>query len=142
MSEFKCISYLKNANLFVDSDAYALDARNYEVTHQPGQRIQLKLGLHVMQVMNLTDFFSKLFAIRIFLDRIMDSNKSLEGTDWISNILQTKFWETKVATLHLKSNEKALPLFVYFDDFEPLNALGAHSSAYKLSGSYCSYFSC
>lgn len=36
----------------------------------------------------------------------------------------------------MNEDEIALPLFIYSDDFEPLNALGSHRGAYKLSGVY------
>ena len=63
--------------------------------------------------------------------------ESLNGCDEpIYNTVRTSFWKKKVAACNLNDDEFAIPLFVYYDDFEPLNALGSHSSAYKLGGVY------
>ena len=56
-------------------------------------------------------------------------------SEWFSNIVQSSYWK-KMVSLNLKDDEVALPLFIYNDDFEPLNALGSHRGAYKLPGVY------
>lgn len=94
--------------------------------------IQLKLGFHLMNLMDLTKLFTRLLALPNFFDEINQYVESLND----SNIVQTSFWKNKVAACNLKEDEIALPLFIYYDDFEPLNALGSHSSAYKLGGVY------
>lgn len=127
------MKYLKENNLYVPDIAYNLD--NFNVpTHQYGENILSKLGMHITEILDLNDFFTKLFDLPNFLNEIIEYNNSLDEPDWISNILQTDFWKDKARNLDLKDDEIALPLFIYFDEFEPLNALGSHSSAYKLAG--------
>ena len=51
----------------------------------------------------------------------------------LSNIIQGNLWRSKY-----KSNNGAiiLPLFLYYDDFEPGNALGSHAGKQSLGGVY------
>lgn len=105
--------------------------------HKPAQNMQLKKVLHIMKIVDLTDFFTKLFAIPKLVNDIFNfiDNLSTDGT-WIENIIQSSYWKERKSKLELKDDEEALPIFIYYDDFEPLNALGSHRGAYKLSGVY------
>ena len=92
---------------------------------------------YFMHIMDLSKLFERLLALPKFFDEIHQYMESLNGCDEsIYNIVQTSFWKKKVAACNLNDDEFAIPLFVYYDDFEPLNALGSHSSAYKLGGVY------
>jgi hypothetical protein len=84
----------------------------------------------------MSTMFMKLFSLLNFFDEMKDYVDSLRDDEWISNVVQTEFWKKKNASCELKEDEIAFPLYIYFDDFEPLNALGSHSSAYKLGGVY------
>lgn len=80
--------------------------------------------------------FQKLFALPNLLNEIVNYIDELDGKDWVYNIGQSKRWTNTVDKAKLKQDEIALPLFVFFDDFEPLNVLGSHSGIYKLGGVY------
>ena len=51
----------------------------------------------------------------------------------ISNIVQGTLWKTKYADFLQKN---IFPIFLFFDDFEPGNALGTHAGQQKLEGVY------
>lgn len=87
--------------MYVGDIPYNLDAYHREV-HQPDQTVILKLGMHVTEMIDLTNFFEKLFQLPNFLDEIIEWNNSLNDPDWISNILQTKAFHACRQHHHLK----------------------------------------
>ena len=52
----------------------------------------------------------------------------------ISNIMQGRLWQRKYA--HLE--ESTLPVFIYYDDFDPGNTMGSHAGEQELGGLYLS----
>lgn len=62
-------------------------------------------------------------------------NDLMSNTDGeISNIVQGSVWREKVARYF--PGKTVLPLEVYFDDFEPDNALGSHAGDHKMGALY------
>lgn len=64
----------------------------------------------------------------------------LEETDndnYIKNFVQGNLWKSKKA--NFQSEDIVLPYFLYNDDFEPNNALGAHAGTDKLSAFYYNF---
>lgn len=57
-------------------------------------------------------------------------------TSKISNFMQGNLWKLKLSRLPPEVNFKYLPFLLYFDDWEPNNALGSH----KKTGSICSCY--
>lgn len=135
-SEYKIVQRLIEINAWVEIFPYILDS-TYMEDHRPEQHLALKKVLHVMHVVNLTDLFTKLFGLDNFLNEMFSfiDNLSDDGI-WIHNIMQSTYWKERKSKVQLNDGEIALPLFIYNDDFEPLNALGSHRGAYKLSGVY------
>lgn len=74
-----------------------------------------------------------------FLTEVLSYIDTLaEDGFWVKNVMQTSYWKGRIAKIELREDELALPLFIYNDDFEPLNVLGSHRGVYKLSGVYVS----
>lgn len=79
----------------------------------------------------------KLFNLPNMLPTILDYINQLQcNENPISNIMQCKLWKTVLKTEVYDDTVLLLPLFFYFDDFEPLNVIGSHSGAYKIGGNY------
>ncbi len=135
MSEYIIVKELKERDLLVPFLPYILDSR-HQMAYSPLQIVELKRFFHIMYICDLPYLFEKLFALPNLFEEILNYVDELDGTEWIYNITQTKHWVSIVDGLNLQMNETALPLFVFFDDFEPLNVLGSHSGVYKLGGVY------
>lgn len=88
-----------------------------------------------MTLIDIKYLLSELFRNQNFSTRILSFLNELENnTELIQNIMQTSFWKNLT-----KDSEKDvlwLPIFFYNDDFEGLNALGAHATAYSINASY------
>lgn len=115
---------------------YVLDEFSKETKF--AESVQIKQNSRFLKLVDLNDLFTKLFALPNFLQGILDYQSELsKDNTTISNVIQTPFWKTKVRESQLNTNTLYLPINIYFDDFEPLNALGSHSGAYKIGGVYC-----
>jgi hypothetical protein len=82
----------------------------------------------------LSEIFSKFFEKPGVLQLILDYISSFKE-NVVKNVMQTKFWLEKIQNLD-QSSTLYLPLLIYFDDLEVLNALGSHSGMYKLGATY------
>ena len=78
-------------------------------------------------MVNLTDFFTKMFGLNNFLNEMFNYIDGLSDDGiWIENIMQSNYWKERKANIPLNDDEVALPLLIYNDDFEPPNVLGSH----------------
>lgn len=82
----------------------------------------------------LKKFFSLPNSARDVLKYVVDLYKSCDGP--VCNIIQSKFWKWHLSSCEQTATILYLPVFVYFDDFEPLNVLGSHAGAYKIGAVY------
>lgn len=88
-------------------------------------------------MVDVRSLFENLFKTPNFLSKILIYVEDLmKEKTLISNIIQTPFWKKKINKIENTGTILLLPLIIYFDDFEPLNALGSHSGAYKVGGVY------
>lgn len=129
LSEHRIIEKIKTLKLDVAYTTPILDSKR----SSPAS----KIALHVLKVFDVCDLFTKLFSVSKFFNEVVEYIDTLDNdSDWIYNVVQSRYWKSITSRLHLEDNELALPVYIYNDDFEPLNALGSHRGAYKLSGVY------
>lgn len=126
---------LQRRNLLVPFLPYILDSRDY-AAYSPTNIVELKKFFHIMYICDMRAMFEKLFQLPNLLNEILNYIDELDGCDWIFNVTQTKHWAGIVNEMNLQNDEVAIPLYIFFDDFEPLNVLGSHSGVYKLGGVY------
>lgn len=89
-----------------------------------------------LALLNIKYFFSKLFENEKFSYQVLQYLETLNSNkDYFSNIVQSEFWQS-ILEANPDENTLFLPLLFYNDDFEGLNALGAHATAYSINGSY------
>jgi hypothetical protein len=89
---------------------------------------------HNVQMIPLANIFYSLFRTDGFMTSILNYIKSFSEQK-IVNIMQTQFWRDKIKDLD-QSSTLYLPLLIFFDDLEVLNAMGSHSGIYKLGATY------
>lgn len=122
---------------------YYVESRN-EIIHTEKKLIYVN-GLPkmvdddtIIKLFNVAEMLKKFFNLpncaRDILKYVDDLNKSCDGT--VSNIIQSKLWKWHLSSCDQTASVRYLPIFVYFDDFEPLNALGSHAGAYKIGAVY------
>lgn len=119
---------------FESFDVVINKEENIKYVNNVQKRVEDK---QIVKIFDIRSMFTKLFALPGFLTKIFNfigGFHSNSGT--ISNIMEAKLWKTVLQTENLNRKVLFLPLFLYFDDFEPLNALGSHAGAYKIGASY------
>jgi hypothetical protein len=132
LSEFKLFNELEKLGLLVKPYDYFIDAKSKIVNDS------IKVEKFIMKIVPLQTLFSQMFSIKNFLDELINFMDSLNGSksDFISNILQSPLWQKKLSMLEKCDSTLYVPITIYFDDFDPLNALAGHAGAYKIGGVY------
>lgn len=135
-SEYKFMSKLKTEERLVPLVNYVLSAEDVETRNT--ELVKIKQTSRFLKMVDLKSLFEYLFKTTNFLKEIIDYIDSLKNEKTlISNIIQTPIWKKKISRIENDGTLLLLPLIIYFDDFEPLNALGSHSGAYKVGAVYC-----
>lgn len=103
------------------------------------------------EVLNVTEITAEVIPLRLVLQKLfnvkdifqsvlkyMEEIKVNVKDNFIGNSIQGSYWTNLVSdiTSPAETNILYLPLFLFGDDFEPLNALGAHAGAYKVGAIY------
>lgn len=91
-------------------------------------------------IIDLLDLFAKFFnSTDMLLDIIKEIARiQTEDDNFQYNFIQSDLWKNKLKNLDQSTHILYLPLFVYFDDFEPNNALGSRANKKKIGGVYVS----
>ncbi|KAF2902500.1 hypothetical protein ILUMI_03687, partial [Ignelater luminosus] len=107
-----------------------------------GQRLEL-IGQKTVQksvtvqYISISEILKRLFELPNVFEETMDYvNKLHSQKDVISNVLQNEHWKNKVSSR--PKSDTIIPLYLYFDEFETGNALGAHASIHKVGAIYVS----
>lgn len=96
----------------------------------------LKTNNFFFKLIPLKEIFDRLFNLPNFIQDIVSYVNSIKNNEGlVMNFVQCQFWKDKIKNLE-NTDTLLLPLFVYFDDFEPLNPLGSHSGDYKIGAVY------
>lgn len=92
----------------------------------------------IVKLFNNAEILKKFFNLpNVTRDIVNFVDKLYKDCDGpIYNIIQSKLWKWHLSLSNETPSILHLPIFLYFDDFEPLNALGSHSGAYKIGASY------
>ena len=89
-------------------------------------------GQHIPMKEILKRVLELLGALEATLRNLQELNAS---RDPFINVVQSEIWQEKMKKFHDKI---VLPILLYFDDFEPDNALGSHASQHKIAALYYS----
>lgn len=136
-SEHKIQAYLRSNGLFQDPEEDIIENPLVPIT-QHGERI---LGHKKCKVImpclkfTLKQYFERDNLLKLILNYMDELRHDNSGI--IRNYIQAQAWKEKISKLD--PAKIYIPMFLYNDDFEPDNALGAH----KGKNSQCAfYFSC
>lgn len=132
ISEFKLITELKNLGVWIPIKKNLLHNEISIMTVNESLAQNSKSDF--FYTFDIIFFLSYLFKNDFFLRKTLNYINFLKSEkDIIYNIIQTDKWNIKINAFNSDSEKVLyLPLMIYLDDFEPLNALGSHSGAYKM----------
>lgn len=136
-SEHLIIKELKLRELFIDCEAHIIHTESVEKIN-PDNSITSTVQEFKSRIVNMKQLFTALFNNKSFLKSILNEYiklKTSTNSD-INNILQSRCWKNFLEKQNCSEDKLFLPIFVYYDDFEPDNPLGSHSGDYKIGGVY------
>lgn len=135
-TEYRLKKTLINAGYYLESRDYIIASNRKVVFVNSVQKI--KEEKNTIKLFDLKSMFTKFLNLPGILPTIENFIKEKqECKDSISNVVQTPLWEDLISQETKNDDVVYLPLLLYFDDFEPQNALGSHSGAYKIGAVYC-----
>lgn len=130
-TEYLRKQYFEKSGYYVAPKVFVLGKRLKQVKTRNGMKWKWLsvTAVHVPLAPVLKNFLELPNALQSILDYMKQLQ---EQKDFISNFIQGKLWKEKLK--NFSPTDIVLPLFVYFDDFEGNNPLGAHSL--KIGGVY------
>lgn len=135
-SEYKRLKYFKEYGSFIEPEPYTVGTR-YDYVKNRGIRLYkaVECKAHFIQLrVVLKKFFSLPNILKETLQFRNDIIKHV-STQTIEHFMHGSSWKSRQS----EHGEKlVMPFFLQVDDFEPLNALGSHSSIHKLGAAYVS----
>lgn len=127
-SEYMFFKYLFNEGLLTYPIAKNISKKERIVNKN--QSTIVKSVTTNVYIINLTELFSKLFNKTNMLSDIIKEIERInnESGDFVCNFIQSDLWKEKLNNLDKDPDTLYLPLFIYFDDFEPNNVLGSRAN--------------
>ncbi|XP_075168716.1 uncharacterized protein LOC142240860 [Haematobia irritans] len=135
-SEYKLINEFKKSKYFVEVQFITLHKELQECIMFAGQTV-LKNIEYSIAILPLHEMFSILFQKTQFLAESIAYLNTLayNNSEIVCNYMQSPAWREKEEKCS-EPGTLLMPLFIYFDEFEPDNALGSHAGMQKLAGVY------
>lgn len=133
-TDFLRLEALKESNMYIEPNAYVIGSQY--VTKQIKENVELTLNNVTGQHFPMKEVLKRVLELPGALDSTLENLKNLqESPKPFVNIVQGEIWQEKIKQFE---NKTVLPLYVYFDDFEPDNALGSHATEHKIGAVYYS----
>lgn len=131
----KRLKYYEEIGTYIKPQKYIVGTR-YDFVTRNGRRVYEGVE-NEAHFISLRDVLKHLFSLRNILTETLQYVSMLlnEVSDVIGHFLQGSFWRSR---RELHGNKIVFPLFLQVDDYEPLNALGSHSSVHKMGAAYIS----
>lgn len=124
----------RNSNTFIEPEEIIIGERE-EFTQKDGVKIYKHLPVS-LQYISLSKTLKSFFELpHIFSNTINYVSKLENSSLVISNYIQGSLWQERKQEFKGKI---VLPLFLYYDDYEPNNALGSHRGISKIGAVYAS----
>lgn len=137
-TEYKRLKFFKEQGTFIDPTVYYIGNR-IETVVVNCQSILKPVEVFAMCI-PMRQTLKLFFQIDGMLEKTLSYIEKLknEPDDYISNIINSVYWKTKLERLNFRTNQLVFPIIFFNDDFEPNNPLGSHAGVHKLGGSYFS----
>lgn len=131
----KRLKYYEDVGTYIKPQTYIVGTR-YDFVTRNGRRVYegVECEAHFIP---LRDVLKQFFSMRNILEETLQYVSMLmnDVTDVIEHFVQGSLWQSRRESVE---NKLVLPLFLQVDDYEPLNALGSHSSLHKMGAAYIS----
>lgn len=136
VSYYKRLKYFRELGTYIEPQSYIV-GRRYDYVKRGATRIYeaVECEAHIVPLRVVLKHF---FSLPDILPKTLDYMNKLmthDSTQTIEHFMHGSFWKSRQS---LHQNKLVMPLFLQVDDFEPLNALGSHSSIHKLGAAYIS----
>lgn len=135
-SHYKRLKYFKELGTYIEPNPYVVGMR-YDFVKRGGVRAYEAVECvgHVIPLrIVLKKFFSIPKLLKITLTHLQELIRH-DSTETIEHFIHGSLWRSRMVQ---NGNKLVMPFFLQVDDFEPLNALGSHSSIHKLGAAYVS----
>lgn len=132
--ESKLTKDLESSNQLVRTMKLSIDNCVKKVTTK--HRFQYKGHETTGTYVSLLQLFKRFFELDNVFQISQSYAKTLRETNDLTNLIQGQFWKTK--TKHLEG-KIVIPFNLYFDDWEPDNALGSHKKANSIAATYVNF---
>lgn len=130
-SEYLRFNVLKKSNLYIPPTPVCIGEQKEQIKEKIVTKMRTAQFISIGKVLQLY------FEIPGMFDETIHYMKKLYNEkQYVCNVIQTDFWKNK--TMNLGKDEIAIPLFLYYDDFECGNPLGSHAGIHKLGAVYYS----
>lgn len=129
--EYTLITSLSNQKCYIAPKPIAIN-RSVQIVqkkHTNQYGIRKKEGSYIP----LTMLFKQFFELPNVLEYTLRHTDKLKGSESISNFIQGNLWKNKI---NLFGNKLVIPFHLYFDDWEPDNALGSHKRLNSIAATY------
>lgn len=133
-SEYKFLKELNKNGIFTYPIRHLVKSENVAVNKN--NKVILKSKKVFIQLIDLQNLFQNLFNktnflldIISYIDKVNNDNKKV-------NFIQSEAWKNKIENIDCNEETLLLPIFVYFDEFEPNNTLGSRSNKNKIGAVY------
>lgn len=130
-TEYMTIKYFRSENSFIEPITKYLGQTLSDKKTQ--SRIVAELTDSTCQYIPIRRTLQAFFEIPGILESVKAYLSSLNSSESVSNIVQSKLWKNITSRFQ---NKLVLPIYLYSDDFEIGNPLGSHKGIYKVCGIY------
>lgn len=123
-SEYLRMKYFQSTGDYIPPETYIIDSRVERTV--TGGAVKGKMQNVTGQFIPLRKTLKKFFELPDALSSTLKYMNNLNASDVVSNLIQCEKWQT-IKTQFYRPHDIAIPIIIYYDDWEPNNALGPHS---------------
>lgn len=135
LTDYQRLQALKESGKYIAPESYVIGSQ-YRPRTKSNETI-LNHEVDVGQYIPMKGVLKLFLELPGCLEAILSNLEHLSKTaEPFTNVVQGDLWKHKVQT-HFQG-KTVLPLFVFFDDFDPDNVIGSHGGDHKLGALYYS----
>lgn len=123
-NEYLRLKYFQSTGDYIPPETYTIDSRVERV--RTCGTVKGKMQNVTGQFIPLRKTLKKFFELPDALSSTLNHINDLSSSNVVSNLVQCEKWQT-IKTQFYSPDDITIPLIIYYDDWEPNNALGPHS---------------
>lgn len=134
-SDKKRLRIYKNRGLYVEPEVCNINEASIAIM-SGGNKVYFKSSITSMIHCPLRTSLTKIFQMNGLFEATIARMNKLKSQEGIrTNFIQGTLWKNQIKNF-TKTDGIALPLFAFFDDIEPGNALGSHAGQNETGATY------